>query len=319
MGLPTILDIVVRNGSDAVAGLIDETTKVHPELTKVPARTIRGINYKTRVRTALGSVTPGFRDINAGVASVKNTYENRLVEAFPLEAFWQADKQQADSSEDGAAAYVAEEAGGVMEGQMQGLASQFYYGRTIAAKGHPGLIEAYDSVNMVVDAGGTTATTGSSVWFVRFGPKDVIWVWGNEGQIAVTPDLTTALANPIRIADPNDSTKSLLAYVQTLTGRVGLQVGSTRAICRIKKLTADSGKGLTDALVSDALAKFPAGLGPNACFMTQRSMAQLQKSRTATTAKGGAAEFPRTLMGVDGQEIPILVTDAILNTEALTL
>lgn len=324
MAMPTLLDIAKANGSDRLVGLIDETTKVHPELTAVGARSIRGINFKTLVRTALGSTTAGFRSANAGVAPIANVYENRLVEAFLLEARWQADKGVADSYEDGPAAYIAMEAGGVMEGQMQGLASQFFYGTASNASGFPGLMSCYDSTNMVVDAGGTTDNTASSVWLVRTGPQDVMWVWGNNGQISVTPDTPQkAIENPVLVTDSADSTKQFLGYVQTLTGRVGLMVSSTRSICRIKKLTADNGKGLTDTLIYDALGKFPAGRGPNLCFMTQRSLMQLQKQRTTTqssaikSAVGSIAPYPRTIIGVDGQEIPILVTDALLNTETL--
>lgn len=313
MAMPTLLDIVKANGADGVAGLIDETTKAHPEIRVVPARTIRGLNFKTLVRVALGSTTGSFRNANAGTAAIKNTYENRQVETYIMEPRIEVDRAVADKYEDGAAAYIALESEGVMEGEMQGLSSQFYYGTSNNAAGFPGLIAAYDSTNMVVDAGGTTASTGSSVWFVRFGPKDVIWVWGNNGELKFSPVRIES------IIDPNDSTKKFDGYVQTGIGYPGLQVGSTRAICRIKKLTADSGKGLTDALVNTALAKFPAGMGPNAVFMTQRSAAQLQSSRTATTPTGQPAPFPTTIKGIDGQDIPLHVTDAIVNTESLTL
>jgi hypothetical protein len=327
--MPNLLDILKMNGADKVAGLIDETTKVHPEMTQVPSRTIKGINYKTVVRTAVNAVA-GFRDANDGVDATKGTYENRLIEAFLLEARWAADKALADSYEDGARAYVAIEAEGQMEGQMQGLSKQFYYGTNATfgnAKGFPGLLQGYDATNMVVDAGGTTDNVASSVWFVRLGVKDVIWVWGNNGTIEVTPSLDNALANPVLVTGNNS--KQHLAYVQSLFARPGLQVGSTRSICRIKKVTTDNGKGLTDALIFDALGKFPAGRGPNVCFMTQRSLMQLQKSRTSTTssavktaANSDAArmtEYPRTIVGIDGQDIPILVTDAISNIETLAL
>ena len=325
MGQTTLLDIVKANGSDRLAGLIDETTKVHPELTAVGARTIKGVNYKLLVRTALGQTLAGFRNANGGVTPATNVYENRTIEAFLLEARWQCDKGVADVYEDGAPAYIAMEAGGIMEGQMQGLAAQFFYGVGAGgnAAGFLGLLQGYDAASMVVDAGGSSAATGSSVWFVRVSPQDVQWVWGNTGKIDVIPATPeAAIAAPILVTDAADSTKQFLGYVQSLTGRVGLQVGSTRALCRIKKLTADSGKGLTDAMIFDALGKFPAGRGPTVCFMTQRSLMQLQKSRTPTTntaIKGTMAEYPRTIIGVDGQEIPILVTDALLNTEALTL
>src|SRR4051794_6855457 len=128
MPLATLLDIVKANGVDAMVGVIDEVTKAHPELTDVGSRTIKGLNFRTLVRVALGDVAGGFRDANTGVASIKNTYENRLVETFILEARVESDQAVADRYEDGAEAYLALEGEGVLEGQMQGLATQFYYG-----------------------------------------------------------------------------------------------------------------------------------------------------------------------------------------------
>jgi len=46
--------------------------------------------------------------------------------------------------------------------------------------------------------------------------------------------------------------------------------------------------------------------------MNRRSLKQLQVSRTATNATGAPAPFPQESFGV-----PIIVTDAILSTEAL--
>lgn len=315
MPVMTLLDIAKMNKSDAIVGLIDETTKAHPELREINSRTIRGISYKTLVRVALGRTTGSFRDANQGTAPIKSTYENRLVETYILEARTRTDKAVADSHEDGAAAAIALEAEGVMEGEMQGLAAQFYYGTGAGGNsaGFPGLIQAYDATNMVVDAGGTTANTGSSVWLVREGPKDVTWAWGLNGQIT---------ASPLRIesvVDASDASKYYDAYVQTFYGRPGLQVGSTRSVCRIKKLTADSGKGLTDALINQALAKFPAGLGPNVIFMSRRSAQQLQGSRTATSPTGQPAPWVNFILGMDGRQIPIHVTEAISDTESLTL
>src|SRR5262245_59739482 len=116
MARPTLLDIMKANGSDPVAGLIDEAARVVPEVSgfmqsgvQIPnvgqARTIRGRSYKTLIRTALP--TAPFRDANEGVAAVKGTYENRTVETFVLNPRWECDKAVADSHEDGAQAFVA--------------------------------------------------------------------------------------------------------------------------------------------------------------------------------------------------------------------
>lgn len=322
MAMTTLLDIVKANAADGVTGLVDETVKSHPELDLVPSRTIKGINYKTLVRTALGRTTGSFRDGNAGTVPVKASYENRLVETFILESIIRADRGVADAYEDGWQAFLAMEAQAALEGEMQALAAQFYYGRGTGgnASGHPGLIDAYDSTGMVVDAMGTTANTGSSCWLVRFGPQDVQWVWGNGGQLAIGPNPPATET----VVDANDATKFYRAYVQTIYARPGLQVGSTQSVVRIKKLTADSGKGLTDSLIAQALAKFPVGKTPNAIFCSRRSRYQLQASRvpTLTTNAQGRAPGTATLVAdvpTESMGIPLFATDAILDTESLSL
>jgi hypothetical protein len=306
MAVTTLLDIAKANGSDAAVGLVEEVLNAFPEVQVGAARTIKGLNFKTLVRTGLP--TASFRNANEGTTPTKSTLENRLVECFILNPRWECDKAVADAYEDGAAAYIALEADGQMRASMITLGSQFYYGAGTGgdAKGHPGLIQSYDSTGMAVDAGGTTATTGSSVWAVRFGPQAVQWVYGNDGELAVSD------VSEQRVLDAAGAPYT--AYVQELLARPGLQVASKYATARIKKLTADSGKGLTDALVADLLSKFPVGHKPDYLFMSRRSHKQLQSSRTATNPTGSPAPFPTESHG-----IPIQVTDSILDTEALTL
>lgn len=314
----TLLDIAKVNGSDAVVGLIDETTKLHPEITNIEARTIKGTMYKTLIRTGLPTV--GFRNANEGATPSNSTYENRLIETFILNPMWQCDKAVADADEDGAQAFIAMEGEGSFEAALQALGKQFYYGRTSNAdpKGHPGLLQAYDSTNMVVDAAGTTDNVASSVWLVKTDPKNVKWVWGANGQLALS-DVTTQ-----RVADPNNAAKYYTAYLQEILAYPGLQVGSIRGICRIKKLTTDSGKGLTDSLLAQAFGKFQVGIVPDLILMSRRSRTQLQLSRTVTLF-GNAGAKPNgsnTLVAplpTDYMGIPIMATDSILDTETLAL
>lgn len=318
MPRPTLLDLLKQNGADAVVGIVDEAGRVVPEVSgnslvglapvQVPnvgmTRTIKGLGFPTCVRTALP--TAPFRDINEGVAALVNSYERRTVETYVLNPRWECDKAIADRHEDGPLAYCGNEAQGILQAALMGLGKQFYYGRgTGDAKGHPGLIDALDSSH-TIDAGGTTAGTGSSVWAVRFGPQAVQWVVGENGKVAVS-DLRVE-----SIADANGNRFS--AYIQEILAYVGLQVASVHAVGRIKKLTADTGKTLTDDLISDLLATFPVGMRPDCLFMSRRSLKQLQQSRTATNATGAPAPFPTEAYGV-----PILPTDSLLDTEALTL
>lgn len=320
MTRPTLLDIAKRNLGDAEVGLIEEAIYHLPEVTGVDreygrtipgvgqVKTIRGINYYTKVRTALPSA--GFRAANEGVTATKSTFVNRLVETFILNPRWECDKAVADRDEQGPQAYIAEEADGILTAAFLQAARNFYYGTNTTysgdAKGHPGLIDSYDATNMVVDAGGTTPTTGSSVWLIKWGPKDVRWVAGENGELAVSE---------VRIETIYDaSSNPLTGYVQELLAYLGVQVGSTNSVCRIKKLTEDAGKTLTDDLIFEALSKFPEGVKPDVMMMTKRSREQLRKSRTAVNATGQPAPIPQDVEG-----IPIVVTSALSNVEALTL
>ena len=307
----TLLDIAKRNAADLAVQLLDEAALYAPEAKMVPARTIRGRTYNTLVRTA--NPTVAFRDANEGTAISAGVYENRLVQTYILNPQWECDKAVADSAEDGANAYIADEAQAIVNASLQTLGKVFYYGTHATfgdAKGCPGLLQAYDSTNMVVDAGGTTDDTCSSVWAVVFGPLDVQLVFGQSGSL----DLTDV--DEVRLVD--GSSNPYTAYRQELLAYVGLQVRRIKAVARIKKITEDSGKGLTDTLIATLLAKFPAGIQPNAIFMTRRSQGQLQASRTATTPTGAPAPFPRFVEGVGGENIPLVITESLSDVEKLT-
>lgn len=322
--MPTLLDIAKINAAGGLAELLDEAARPVPEVTGMffgangqmqsarmvgDMRTISGTQYKTLVRTSLP--TAGFRGANEGVTSGQSTFENRLVEAMILNPRWECDKAIADACEDGPQAYIATEATAMLTAALMALGAQFYYGNTAVggdSKGHPGLLQSYDATNMVIDATGTTDDVASSCWMVKFGPLDVQWVLGKEGQLDVS-DVRLET-----VAQSSDPTKKYSAYVQELLSWVGLQVRSRNSIVRIKKLTTDSGKGLTDALLGRALALFPTGWYPDAVFCSRRSLEQLRTSRTATNATGAPAPTP-----TDYQGIPIIPTDSIRNTEKLAL
>lgn len=309
------------NASEGIQLLFDEAARAVPEVTgktfiagrgevTIPnfgkARTINGILYKTLIRTSLP--TAQFRNANEGIAPGTSTYENRLVECFILNSRHQVDTAVAKASEDGEDALMVEEGKAQLQANLMLLAKQFYYGRNTGgdAKGHPGLQDAVDS-SMTYDATGSTANTGSSVYAVKFGEDHTQWVMGKDGQLAVTP-VMQQLVN-----DPSDATKQLLVSFQEIMAWVGVQVKNKFAVGRIKNLTAQNGKTLTDDMLSQLYALFPIGYGPDAFLMTRRSWQQLQDSRTATSPTGNPAPFP-----TDFEGIPIIPTDNLLNTEAIT-
>jgi hypothetical protein len=314
----TLLDLAKRKVADAEVGLIDETVKMIPEVTGYnlltgqivnnlsAAKTIKSTNYMTRVRTALPSV--GFRDINSGTATTKQTTENRMVSCFLMNPRWDADK--------GIAGYdanlmeeLAENAQAHMQGAFQQIAKQFYYGTNTTyggnAKGFPGLIDAVPA-SMTVDAGGTTATTGTSVYAVSWGIQGLRWVLGNDGQFQITDpreqDKLDASSNPFTV------------LMQELFAYVGLQVGSTQCIARLKKVTNDSGCGVTTARLRSLMKAF-ADLGkrPDAFYLTQRAHdTYVTHLESLSMAPEGAA-----INAYRG--VPFIVTNSISDVEALTI
>jgi len=297
----TMLDVAIANGTEGLAELIDETIGSFPEMQLIPARTIKGTSFESLFR--LENPTVGFRNMNAGVEAKKSRYEKRRYNCHFLDARWECDTALGAHLEDGPEAYIAMEAEAVLTAAWQHLSRQTYYGIANDALGFPGF-QAIVDATMVVDATGTTPATGSSVWAVRFGNSDVQYLWGGDGGL----DLSQVDIRDIR--DPNDSNKVLEAYVQTLKGHVGLRIGNAYGLGRIKNLTAETNKGLTDNLIATLLNKFKAGQVPDVLLMTRRSREQLRQSRATDL-------IPAPPIPTESHGVKIEVTDALSDAEAI--
>ena len=312
MAQANLLDIAKLNGSDTIVGLIEETLTYAPEVQIMPARTIRGTSYKIASRVSYPGV--GFRAANEGSTPTKSEFENQLIECYILSGAVQADLAVARAYEDGEQAWKDIESVGVMRQAMIELGSQVIYGTTADAKGFPGLQAIHTAFNagLVVDAGGTTGGTASSVYGINTDTQGVQLVFGAG---------TTFELGEWRIE--NVGTSSVYpAHVANLTAWVGMQVGSKYSVGRLKDATADSGAGVTDAKLAELLSKYPVGYRPNYWLMNRRSAYQLQVSRSASSVQNGVktssgAEIFAPLP-TESNGISIVITDSILNDEALT-
>jgi len=307
----TLLDLAKLNGADPIVGLIEEVATASPEVTLIPARTIRGTSYKTVIRNSRPTV--GFRAANEGTDPTKSNFTERLVECFILSARIEVDKAVAKGYEDGAEALQAIEAVGVMRAALSTVGSQTIYGTSAGAKGFVGLQDLVTTfgTELVVDAGGTTAGTGSSVYAIKAGAQGVQYVYGNS---------TTFDLSPFREGDAVDAnSKRFAAYIADLTAWIGFQCVNKYAVGRLKDATEDSGKGVSDAKIAELLSKFPVGERPTHLLMNRRSAYQLQISRTMTASTKQEA-FTGILPGVPTESfgIPIIITDSIGNTETLS-
>ena len=312
---PTMLDLAKKTGSDSVVGLIEANLGIYPEVAMLPSRTITGTGFKTLLRTSFP--TAGFRLVNEGSEPKKGAYENREVSCAYLDIQLEVDEAVVGADDGAIADMQTLEADGAMKGVLRTLGKQVWYGITSSgdAKGFPGAISVVSS-DLTVDAVGTTANTGSSAWLIVPGAQNAQFIFGG-GNVLSMPSWSKQ-----RITR---SSKELFAFVSNISGWAGFQWVNTYCIGRIKNLTEDSGKGLTDALVADLIAKFPSDvdLAGSKLFVTRRSARQLQKSRTPTSANDSGAK--RTSTGVEiaapwpteSNGIPLVITSGILNTEAI--
>lgn len=312
-GMPNLLDLAKQRGNDVIVGLIEESILVNPEIGVFPARTIGGTSYKTLVRT--GYPTAQFRSANEGTPRSKSSFENRVVETYIIDSQVGADKAVADAWEPGGApAYQMIEAAGVLEGVHRRIAKSIYYGNSPAsvtaglgdAKGFPGFIDCYDNTAAhEIDATGSTAKT--SVWAVKLGIKDVHMIEGGNSTLSLLPEW--------RIQSLLDSNNNpFTAYVNSLMGWLGMQVGSVNSLIRIKNIGTDTGKGFTDALGQAALELFPTGVFPDYFICNRRSRRQLTQSRQPL-ATGALPTNVIVPLATEIEGVPLLVTDAISNNE----
>lgn len=308
----TMLDIAKSNGSDTTVGLIEENLNAAPEAAILPARQVTGTSFRTLVRSAYPD--GAFRAANEGVEPVKSAYLNKFFETFYYDMQLEVDNAIASADEQGPEHSLTMEADGAARGYLLDIGKQFYYGTGTGgdSKGFPGCVQTVDST-LVVDATGTTDSVASSVYALVAAPKFFELIFGNN--VVMTVDQW-------RKQTVTRSSKEMTAWKNSLEGWIGSAFYSKYALGRIKKLTTDSGKGLTDSLLADLFALFPVGVKPTHLFMSRRSRAQLQKSRTVTLFGQGTGRPNQPTIAPlpeDYDGVPIVVTDSILNTELLAL
>lgn len=316
--LLTLYDITKRNGTDLAVGLVEEVTTWAPEINSVLGRPIPGTTYKTRVRSVLPA-GPAFRAANEGSYVVASTYDQKIAQCFFLDAQMKLDEAVADAPEEGGRALVmADEAEGVLRQKMIALGDQFYRGTTADAKGFAGLLASYDATNMQYKAGGTSSSVQTSVWIMWNALQGVHFIFGgNQG-------LNMKEWRLQQVVDANGL--SYMAWVNNLSGWIGLSVNHTKSILRICNCEDATNKNVSDATIASGLALFPIGIrnsGQLKIFMNRKAALMLQKSRSVTifTSSGGGkpdGSFQTiTPSPTEALGIPIVITDSITSVEAV--
>ena len=315
--LTTLAELVRFNSLDVNPAEITDILNKAPVLAALHAmQSSNGTTHKFNVETTAPVI--GFRAINAGADYTASISTQTSIDLKYIDAKIIEDVALCNAYRGGATAWMANRLRRQLREALFVLEKQFFNGTVGgSAAGFLGLADSanYNSAGdaLVINATGSTANTGSSVWFLRSTPDDasVALVGAGDAQLS-SPNINFTVGDIFQTIVPGSNSLSMTAYAQDCGGHLGVQIGSKYAVARIANLTEEAGKGLTDTLLARALALFPASDQPTHIAMNRRSLRQLQVSRTTYSPTGQPAPRPTEYEG-----IPIVVTDAISSTEAL--
>jgi len=315
--LTTLAELILFNSNDVNPAEITNILNAAPALAAMHAmQSSNGTLHKFNVET--GAPVVGFRAVNDGADYTAGSSTQTTVTLKYLDAKVIEDSAEAKAYKGGAEAWMDHRTMRQLRQALYVLEKQIWYGTVHGdAGGFTGIANNADyngaSDGQVVNAAGTTAGTGSSVFLLASVPDDSGFALVGAGDPAVSgPNINFTIGQTFESLVLGANSKSMVAMVRDAGAHLGVQVGSKYAIVRIANLTADSGKGLTDALLADAMGKFPAGLMPTMICCSRRSLTQLRKSRTTYNPTGQYATLPQEFDGV-----PIIATDSIIDTETL--
>lgn len=301
-GFPTLADLAAVDANPA-REVIDQTIARAPELENFPAEMIEGSSLTLSVLDELPAV--GFRKANEGGGGGAPKFSSKLFQAMIIEEVVSVDKMGISEGSKDPARFLMNWSMPFMRAVMSKIAKVGYYGTSLDEKGFPGLIAQHAAgTDHNVDATGTSGK--SSVWFLELGADTLSWVFGNGNTIAMDADWVEETIRP-------KEGGAFKALSNTISSRVGIKLANKNSAVRIKNVTAQSGKGLTDKLLYQGLERAETlGMQPNLIVANPRSLFQLRDSRDTINQTGMPASLPREWEG-----IPILSTINISTDEAI--
>lgn len=297
-----IAEIVKINDQNVADVEISDLLRDAPVLAALPAVTAsNGTLHKYNKLTT--EPTVGFRSLNDG-RDHDHTVRTTVTETLQiLDASFDIDAAIYNSE-------VAElEARSHLQSAFAKAERQIFYGTVSpgSAAGFSGLLNSADlnalADDMVISAGGSTASSQSSVFLIRATPDatGLVSVFGDNGDIQIGGAYQSMIEGASGRYD---------AWVVPIHAYMALQLGSKYSVARIANVEST----LDDDKIYEAMSLFPAGAGPTHIAMNRTAAKLLRASRTATNATGAPAPMVTEIEGV-----PIIVTDQIVQTEAVVV
>jgi hypothetical protein len=353
--MPTLLEIVQGRQTPLTQGIITAAATESPALGAFDARTSSDTNFMALALTSLPTAS-GFKDYGEGASHASANLALRefaaklAVAKVKVESLTAARWDAAHTSS--GTTYFDLQVMARMAAEMRHLERAIFYGTAQDTKAFPGLKELTpfvstnvleitenpedaDFVRTVLDSGGTSATTASSVYSVVHGPLDCQLVVCNDGGGELFYMTEPRYQD---FAPDSNSPDATLEYMVTqISGHFGVAVSGMNqspnsvvptqySVRRLANVTADSGAGLTGAKMDLLVDSHGDGKMPSAFYMSKRSGRQLAVDGGATqvtVSLGGGGDARNTTTRkqakapTDWDGIPIVYTSAISNADAI--
>ena len=317
--METLLDFVAKQaGTDTSLKIVDEGLKNCPELTTIPARQVAGTSYFYLRHKEDDTWTAPFRKANEGTDSSEDNYERVLAQMYMLSKPIVCDKLIAEADLNGPDAHNQSKAINEMKRLAKGIAHQVWYGDDASSDGFAGIQKTLGTT--LASAGGrvylsdtTSGSNNTSVYIVKYGDDGVSFDLGNNSSLDV-PDFKLE-----SVKDANG--KLFQAYISYISGWMGLRIATVEGVMRIANVRFEAGKdGLSDDIIADALEYWTNGQ-PDAIWMNRKALNLLRKSRQVVTNQGPTGRVTSSMTHTappptESNNIPIVVTDALVQTEA---
>lgn len=306
--MSTLAELVAGRGFDASQGIVDEVSKLVPELAFFDALLIPGTSFQGVSQTS--DPTTGFRAVGAGVDASDEGYALKDFSLGILAGLVQRDKAAFDADVRGRDAALSAAAVALVRSGMKTLASKVWYGSKGGDEKFDGA-SALVKAGLVVNAGGSGSAC-SSVYAVGRGLDRCHLVFNESSPLLNAGELEWKEGT---MAGSNS--KTVPSYWTDLTCWAGFACRNSGAIARISCL--DATKTLTDDLLAELVSKYAEandGMNPDGIFCTFAQRLALQKSRgttVRTSARSSIEVSAAVPLEYDG--IPIYATNALTSAE----
>lgn len=354
--MPTAIEIAQVSGIQFLGGLLNFTRKDTPIFNALDAAAMSGTRFKGLAIEQAGT-EPTFVNLGEGyvpastLLTVREFGAKRINYATDIQVSTRKVWDDENVAIQGYS-YRDLQQGENAKSALLHVEKVLLYGTAIDSKAFPGLKqltpgniaanaltyatptapEADGYIRSFINAGGTTSSTASSIYFVKSGPLDVqIKIGGPTGL----PGFLRPSDWKEYIRSYTDSVDSVekkdLFEIALSEGYIGLsvaggnEVGTVKvqqSLRRIGNVTNDVGKKCTEALLDYGLESLPPGKRPDLILLSPRSQRQLRDSKASATvflAGGGDAKqatFTQPLPD-NHRGIPFVVSEQIGNTDAI--